>query len=120
MNAVIDEDLHRSFASVLVGLGFKVFDVRDCGLRGFSDDAILEFTLEKHAVLFTADIGFVNRVAVMESSHYGVVLLRYPNELSTATVNRDVAALFSKLSLSDFTRNILVVSPGQLRIRRNA
>lgn len=117
MNAVIDEDLPRSFASVLVGCGFTVFDVRNCGLRGFSDDAILEFALEKHAVLFTADIGFVNRVAARLVSHYGVVLLRYPNELSTMTINRDVSALFSKLSLSDFTGNVLVVSPGQLRIR---
>lgn len=34
MNAVIDEDLHRSFIKVLASLGFSLMDIRDTGLRG--------------------------------------------------------------------------------------
>ena len=33
MNAVIDEDLPRSFANVVSDLGFTPFDVRDHNLR---------------------------------------------------------------------------------------
>ena len=33
MNAVIDEDLHRSFGVILSELGFTIFDIRDHVLR---------------------------------------------------------------------------------------
>lgn len=43
MNAVIDEDLPRSFAIVIQFLGFTPFDIRDHGLRGESDEKVYKF-----------------------------------------------------------------------------
>lgn len=44
MNAVIDEDIPRSFAQVLSSLGFTPIDIRDNNLRGEPDDKIYAFT----------------------------------------------------------------------------
>lgn len=58
MNAVTDEDLHRSLSGTLTSLNFKVLDTRDHGLRGKPDDKIFAFAQKKKAVLFSADLGF--------------------------------------------------------------
>lgn len=43
---VIDEDVPRSTATILKSKGYEVLDVRDCGLRGKSDDEIFKFAQE--------------------------------------------------------------------------
>ena len=40
---LIDEDMPRSLAKVLRAKGFEVLDVRDCGLRGRSDDVTMKY-----------------------------------------------------------------------------
>ena len=93
MNAVIDEDLHRSLKPVLESLGFTVFDIRDHGLRGYSDSEIFSFAQQKKAVL------------------------RFPNELSTQLINQRVFQLLSQLNEKNYRQNIVIVSPHQVRIR---
>ncbi|KKU78853.1 MAG: hypothetical protein UY06_C0038G0013 [Candidatus Amesbacteria bacterium GW2011_GWA2_47_70] len=78
MNAVIDEDLHRSLKPVLESLGFTVFDIRDHGLRGYSDSEIFSFAQQKKAVL------------------------RFPNELSIKLINQRVFQLLSQLNEKNY------------------
>lgn len=118
MNAVIDEDLNRSFSTVLSSLGFTPLDVRDQGLRGASDDAVFSFSLKKKAVLFSGDLGFANTLMYQVKGHCGIVILRYPNELSTDAINEDVRMLLCKLTPDDYPGNLIILSPGKLRIRR--
>jgi predicted nuclease of predicted toxin-antitoxin system len=40
---VVDEDVPRSTSKILSSRGFKVLDVRDCGLRGKSDEEVFKF-----------------------------------------------------------------------------
>ncbi len=40
---VIDEDMPRSTAKILKAKGFEVLDVRDCSLRGKSDEEVFNF-----------------------------------------------------------------------------
>ncbi len=44
-NAVIDEDLPRIIDKVLESLGWEIKDVRDVGLRGKSDEKIIDFKI---------------------------------------------------------------------------
>lgn len=118
MNAVIDEDLHRSFIKVLSSLGFFPLYVRDHGLRGASDDVVFLFAQKRKAVLFSADMGFANTLMYQVKGHCGIVILRYPNELSTDAINEDVRMLLFKLTPDDYPGNLIVLSPGKLRIRR--
>ncbi len=117
MNAVIDEDLHRSLKPILESLGFVVFDVRDHGLRGKSDNSILNFAQNKQAVLFTGDLDFSNILVFPPGTHCGIVILRFPNILSTTVVNHQLLTLLPKLQPGDYQGNIVIVSPDQIRLR---
>ncbi len=58
MRVIIDEDLPKSLASLLREKGYEVYDVRDVGLRGHSDEEVFKFAQNKNAIIFTADLGF--------------------------------------------------------------
>lgn len=118
MKGVIDEDLPRSFGTVVKSLGFDVFDVRDIGLRGKSDKDIFDFAVENKAVLFSADLGFSNILSFPLGSHSGIVILRFPNEISTETINEISKKLLSKFSKEEFDGNLIIISPRGVRIRR--
>jgi len=49
MRAIIDEDLPRSLAPLLREKGYEVYDTRDVGLRGHSDEEIFKFAQNKNA-----------------------------------------------------------------------
>lgn len=118
MNAVIDEDLHRSLAGTLEAFGFKVIDIRDYGLRGKSDDEVYTFAQRHKAVLFSGDLDFSSVLRFKLGSHYGICILRFPNELSTDRINSQVKVLLKKLEPEDYRGNLIILSPGKLRIRR--
>lgn len=119
MNAVIDEDLPRSFTAVLSALGFTSLDVRNHGLRGHSDEEIFAFAQKTKAVLFSADRGFSNILAFPPGTHHGIVVLRFPNEMSVNTINEAVKSLLENLAFTDYRGNLIILSPEKLRIRRH-
>ncbi len=119
MKGVIDEDLPRSFGAVIKSLGFEVFDVRDIGLRGKSDEDVFDFAVKNNAVLFSADLGFSNVLSFRLGSHSGIVILRFPNEISTGATNEISKKLLSKFSKEDFNGNLIIISPRGIRIRRH-
>lgn len=118
MNAVIDEDLPRSFAHVLSNLGFTAFDIRDYGLRGKPDISIFQFAQQKKAILFSADLGFANILHFKPGTHSGICILRFPNTMPMATTHVLITALLKKLIPEDYKGNLIIVSPKKIRIRR--
>lgn len=119
LNAVIDEDLHRSLAEPLTKLGFSVYDIRNHDLRGEPDSRIFKFAQEKQAILFSGDLGFSNILDFPLGEHFGICILRYPNEMSTQAINGEVLSSLSKLQAGDFQGNLVILSPGQIRLRRS-
>lgn len=118
MNAVIDEDLPRTLADTLSNLGLSVFDVRDHGLRGSGDDQIFNFAQKQKAVLFSGDLGFSNILTFPLGKHNGICILRFPNETSVQRIKGEVARLLSGFSTEDYIGNLIILTPGKLRIRR--
>jgi predicted nuclease of predicted toxin-antitoxin system len=118
MNVVLDEDLHRSLRTALKRLGHEVFDIRDYGLRGKSDKEIFEFAQQQKAVLFSGDLGFANIIEFPLGSHFGIAILRFPNEMPTNSINQAVRSLMGKISKEDFEGNLIIFSPMRIRIRR--
>lgn len=115
---IIDEDIQRSVMEVLEKLGHHVKDVRDEGLRGRSDDEIFRFAQTHKAVILTADLDFSNTIRFPLGSHHGIVILRFPNELSTAKINTELAKSLKDLTDQDFKGNLIIISPGKIRIRQ--
>jgi len=118
MRFLIDEDMHRSIAIVLQELGHDVLDSRDVGLRGKSDQAIFKYAQEHQAVILTADLDFGDTVEFPLGGHYGIVLIRFPNEMSTTKINEQVRENFASLKDQEVPGNLIVISPGKVRIRK--
>ncbi len=115
---VIDEDIPRSTAKVLRNRGYEVLDVRDCGLRGKSDDEVFRFAQKEKAIILTGDLGFGNILHFPVGSHSGIVIAHFPNEISTSELNNHIIKAFEPLSEIDFKGNLIIIEPGKVRIRR--
>lgn len=115
--AVVDEDLPRIIDTVLEGLGWHVFDVRDFGLRGRSDREVIRFAHAHRAVLFTGDWGFANIVNYPPRRYRGIVILNFPNELSTRIMAEETARALLAINHRRFQHNLIIIEPGRLRVR---
>ncbi len=118
LKLVIDEDMPRSTAKVLKAKGHEALDVRDCGLRGKSDDEIFKFAQKEKAVILTGDLGFGNLLHFPIGSHSGIVIAHFPNQVSTSELNNQIIKAFEPLSEIDFKGNLIIIEPGKVRIRR--
>jgi predicted nuclease of predicted toxin-antitoxin system len=115
---LIDEDMPRSSARVLKARGFDALDVRDSGLRGKSDNEVFDFAQKNNAIILTADLGFGNLLHFPCGSHAGIVIVHFPNEVSTNELNRQIELMCANLSEEDFRGNLVILEPGRIRVRR--
>ena len=115
---LVDEDMPRSTSKILSSRGFQVLDVRDCGLRGKSDEEVFKFAQKEGAVILTADLGFGNLLHFPIGSHSGIVIVHFPNEVSTSELNHRINTAFDNLTEEDFKGNLIILEPGKIRIRR--
>ena len=115
---IIDEDMPRSTAKILKVKGYEALDVRDCGLRGKSDDEVFRFAQKEKAVILTGDLGFGNIIHYPIGSHFGIVIAHFPNEISTPELNNQVVNAFNDLSEKDFKGNLIILETCKIRIRR--
>ena len=115
---VIDEDMPRSLAGALQECGFEVKDIRDHGLRGAEDDEVMRFAQENRAVAVTGDLDFSNILRFPVGSHFGIVVARFPTEMSTQTINCELVRMFVGLSEDDLRGNLVILEPGKVRIRK--
>lgn len=116
----IDEDMPRSTGRILKESGYEVKDIRDYGLREADDDAIYQFAQSNQAVLITADLGFSNILRFPVGSHFGIVIARFPNEMPTSEINRQLVARFADLTEADFKGSLVIIEPGKVRIRKQS
>jgi predicted nuclease of predicted toxin-antitoxin system len=115
---VIDEDMPRSTGKLLKHLGYEIKDIRDHRLRGASDDAVYQFAQSHQAVLITGDLGFGNILRFPIGSHFGIVVTRFPNEMTAGEINRQLVERFRELREEDFKGNLIIIEPGKIRIRK--
>ena len=115
---LVDEDMPRSTPRILRDKGYEALDVRDCGLRGKSDDEVFAFAQRSGAILITGDMGFANIMHFPVRSHAGIVVAHYPSEISPAEINKQMIDAFNSLTEPDFKGNLVILDLGRMRIRR--
>lgn len=113
MTIVFDEDIPRSFAFVFRDAGFEVVDSRDHDLRGAEDERILEFSLQKNAILFTGDPGFLR----LQQKPKGIIINRLSQNISIALRLEALKSLLKNTNLGDLQNYITVFEIGQIRRR---
>lgn len=116
---VIDEDLPRS-TTALIENGYDAIDIRDYNLRGKSDRKIFQFAQHNKAILVTGDIGFGNILHFPTKSHYGIIILHFPNKMSNIEINRQLIKRLKELPQEDLHGNLIIIKPGQIKIRRTS
>lgn len=116
---VIDEDVSRSTGKVLKDHGYEVKDIRDYGLRGAEDEEVYQSAQNNQAVVVTSDMDFGNILRFPIGSHFGIVILRFPNEVSTKEINRQLVKSIKALTDDDFKGNLVIIEPGRVRIRKS-
>jgi len=119
-NVVLDEDVHKSLAERLRDAGHTVERVVEVGLSSAEDLVIFGYAQQRQLVLITGDLGFVN-ARTITTEHWGVILLRYPNEMRTEAINAEVMDFINnEIPLGDLHGRLVVLEPGgRARIRES-
>ncbi len=117
-NVVLDEDVQKSLAHHLRNAGHEVERVVDVRLTAALDEVIFDYAQEHQAVVITGDLGFIN-ASVLPPNHSGIILLRFPNEMATDSIDAEVIrALTDEISLDDMRGRVVVLEPGgRVRLR---
>lgn len=117
---LLDENMPRSSARVLREAGYDVVvvDVRDVGLRGHRDAEVFAYAQASAATLITSDKDFANVRAHAARPHAGLIVVRLPNEVPTAEVNRVLLHALKDLGGRDLAGLLIIVQAGRTRIRR--
>jgi predicted nuclease of predicted toxin-antitoxin system len=115
---LVDEDMPRSTATVLREMGFEVLDARDCGLRGKSDDEVFDRAQKEDATILTGDVGFANLLHFPTGAHAGIIVARFPNEISTSELNSQLKKALETFVPAEFKGSLVIIEPGKIRIRK--
>ena len=117
LRLLVDENLPRSLTTALREAGHEVWDIRELGLRGISDDQIFRQAQELGAALLSADKGFGNVLRFPPASHLGIVVVRLPSDMSVAELCRVVVGALQGLEPDELQGHLCIVRPGQVRFR---
>ncbi|MCX6582310.1 MAG: DUF5615 family PIN-like protein [Candidatus Aminicenantes bacterium] len=115
---LVDEDMPRSTARMLREMGFIALDVRDCGLRGKTDEEIFEYAQKDGAIILTADRGIGSTLRFPLGTHCGIVVANFPSEISTTDLNIQIHRALLELPGEDLINNLVIIEPKKIRIRR--
>ena len=117
LSFLIDEDLPRSLAGALRASGFEAVDVRDVGLRGVDDTFVFDRALDQRRFLLSGDLGFGNLRRFPLGSHWGIGVVRYPNEASPTTVIAAVIDAVQGVDEAVIRGGLMIIEPGRVRVR---
>ena len=118
MRFVLDEDMPRSLGRDLLSAGHEVLDVRDHGLRSHDDNDVFHFAQQNEAVLVSEDLGFANLLRFPLGMHSGIVVGRFPSNLSTTAIVKEILSAMSMFTPDDLSGALVIVEIGRVRIRR--
>ena len=118
INFLIDENLPRQVGEVFRERGFLVEQVSsNPDLRRKSDEVIFDYAAKKQAIIVTRDLNFANPLRFALDKLPGMIVIRFPSEISISTLSEEVKKLISDLEENDFF-NLIILEPGSVRKRK--
>jgi hypothetical protein len=73
--------------------------------------------LKKRTASFTGDLGFANSLRYPLRGHPGILVARFPNEMSPDKLNRILIDAIESTQ-EDLPGNLTIIEPDRVRIRR--
>jgi predicted nuclease of predicted toxin-antitoxin system len=114
MRFLVDENLPKSLARVLLERGHDAVHATDIGLSGAKDEAVWERAASENRVLVTRDLDFP-LTAIPRPS--GLVLMRLPNSFGRRQIRTMMEEFLETDALESVPDRITVLSPGRVRAR---
>lgn len=87
--------------------------------RFLVDEDLPRYARRHGAVLVTADLGFSNVLRFPLVRHGGIVVVRFPNEVSTGTLNAAIATALGSLAEDELADCLVIIEPEKIRRRRS-
>lgn len=116
---LIDENLPKSIGVIFERLGFRVEYVREnLKLNGQTDEIIFRYAINKKAIIVTRDLDFVDLLRFDIHKLAGIVIIRFPQEISIATIYREITKATKNFHTNDFRKFVMVIEPGLVRKRK--
>ncbi len=117
MKFLADENISPTSVDYLRRLGFDAIHVREVGLKGKSDEEIMDYASKENRILLTLDRDFADIRNYPPGTHSGIIRIRLPF-LSPGAVNSCLNLLLKKLSDHDVQGNLVITDGEKYRIRR--
>lgn len=111
---LIDENLPLSITSYLQSLNYDVFDVAGSDLRGASDKFLWNKAATEKRILVTRDLDYP--ILGMSKTPYALILVRVPSEYTAAQITKLFKEAFAGIDTKKNKNNVMVISPGRIRI----
>jgi predicted nuclease of predicted toxin-antitoxin system len=118
MKCLVDEALPRSLAKALKAAQIDAVDARDVGLGGKSDPEVLAQAVSDGRSLITKDLDFTDPRRFPPEGHFGILVVRFPDTVSKATLVQMVIDAVKTLKDDDVARNIVILEPTNIRFWR--
>jgi predicted nuclease of predicted toxin-antitoxin system len=116
MRLKIDENLHEDVAAQFAAAGYEAHTVYDEGLRGSSDEIIIERCQNEERILVTLDLDFADIRTYPPASHLGVIVLRLGNQ-SRSHILHVLAPVSALLNKEPIAGRLWIVSEAGVRVR---
>ena len=88
------------------------------GLRGRPDDDVARYAQVHNSTIITADLAFGNVLRFPVSIQNGIVIARFPNEISSDTLNGAILTALREGTPNEIQGHLLIVEPGRVRLRK--
>jgi predicted nuclease of predicted toxin-antitoxin system len=118
MHFLIDADLPRSTAALVISYGHTAHDVRDLGMRHAKDPDIAAYAQREGLCLVSADWGFSDIRHFPPDQYHGIVVLGLPPH-ATGAQTLDVLRLLLEQPdvIEHLPRRLAIVEPSRIRLR---
>ena len=118
MQFLIDENLPKLIGSVFEDFGFEISFVRNIeNLRGQTDEVIFKYASLNKNIIVTRDVNFVNPFRFNLKELPGIILIRFPNEISVKGMCAEIMKLLKPFKKKHW-HNIIILEPGSARLRK--
>ena len=120
MKFFLDENIPFSVTDSIKELGFEVEHARTSDLRGAPDKKIAEYARKQQSILITKDLEFGSSILYPKGSHYGLLILRLPNQWAADKVIKAIKEFLTKIDPQELVNSITVLEIGKYRMRKVA
>ena len=118
MKCLVDEALPRSLAKALKDAEIDAVDARDVGLGGKADPEVLAHAVSDERSLITKDLDFTDPRRFPPDRHFGILVVRFPDTVSKATLVRMVVDAVKTLKDDEVVQNVVILEPTNVRFWR--